>query len=92
MARAARVTGSIAALVVLVFGVGAIYAFHQASSLDVVPVTDDVYAIHGLGSNVGVLRAGDGVVIVDTEGRTHSLDGYVRRKEALILVLSRAHW
>ena len=66
MARTGRVAGWIVGGVALVFGIGAIYLYQQVTSLDVVPVTDDVYAITGLGSNVGVLRAGDGVVVVDT--------------------------
>jgi cyclase len=66
MARIARLTRWVVGGVVLVFGIGAIYLYQQVTSLEVVPVTEDVYAIMGLGGNVGVLRAGDGVVVVDT--------------------------
>ena len=59
--------GRIAAgLVVLVLGVATIAAYHELGSTEVVRLTDDVHAILGQGGNVGVLRTGQGAVVVDT--------------------------
>ena len=61
-----RIIGIAAALVVLLAGAAAIYAYGVINDLEVSEVTEDVSVIHGLGGNVGVLRTEDGVVIVDT--------------------------
>ena len=40
--------------------------FYQIHSLKVEQVTDDLHVAFGLGGNVGILRTGEGTVIVDT--------------------------
>ncbi len=49
----------------LIVGGGA-WLYVQVRSLDVQPLTDDVYVLTGLGGNVGVLRTTEGAVVVDT--------------------------
>jgi glyoxylase-like metal-dependent hydrolase (beta-lactamase superfamily II) len=44
----------------------AIYAYQTVASIDSEQLTDDVWALFGLGSNVGVLASEHGSVIVDT--------------------------
>jgi len=53
-------------LVALLAAVAAIWLYHRITALEVTRVADDVHAIHGLGSNVGVLRTDAGAVVVDT--------------------------
>ncbi len=61
-----RILGGLAAVLVLVVGIGAVYVYTQVNSLEVTKVSDDVHMISGLGSNVGVLRTEKGAVVVDT--------------------------
>jgi cyclase len=42
------------------------YVYHQLTSLSYDRLTDDVYVIYGLGSNVGVLDTSAGTILVDT--------------------------
>lgn len=42
------------------------YVYHRLTTLSYERLTDDVYVIYGLGSNVGVLRTDAGSVLVDT--------------------------
>jgi glyoxylase-like metal-dependent hydrolase (beta-lactamase superfamily II) len=62
----ARIAGWLAAGVVLVAALIAVYAYRQVSTLELVRVTDDVHVIHGFGSNVGILRTDAGSLVVDT--------------------------
>lgn len=62
----ARWLGGAALVVIAVAAIGAIWVYQQITTLEVVEVTDDVHAILGLGSNVGVLRTDRGAVVVDT--------------------------
>ncbi len=57
--------GLLGAVVLLAAGVAA-WVLVQVRSLEVVPVTDDVQMITGLGGNVGVLATGVGTVIIDS--------------------------
>ncbi len=85
MARIARVVVLVLAL--LIGGV-AIYGYQQVVSLEVAKVTEDLHVIYGFGSNVGVLRTGEGSIVVDTmtfalqgreiRGRAEELAGPVR--------------
>lgn len=76
----ARILGwSALALLVLVAG-GAIYVYQQVSTLEVARVTDDVHALYGFGSNVGILRTADGAVVVDT--MTFQMQGREVRERA----------
>ena len=61
-----RVLGLLAVVVVLVLAGAAIWAYWRVTEFEVTRVTDDVYAIHGLGGNVGVLATDQGAVVVDT--------------------------
>jgi glyoxylase-like metal-dependent hydrolase (beta-lactamase superfamily II) len=54
------------AAVVLVLGLATIGGYHAIGATDVVRVSDDIHVIMGQGSNVGVLRTGEGAVVVDT--------------------------
>jgi cyclase len=64
MAR--RIAGWGLAAVATAAGVGAIYVYQKIVSIEVEPVSDDVYVLYGMGGNVGVLRTDRGAVIVDT--------------------------
>lgn len=61
-----KVLGGAVLLVVAALAVAAILFYQQVGDLEVARVTDEVHAIHGLGSNVGVLRTDQGAVVVDT--------------------------
>jgi glyoxylase-like metal-dependent hydrolase (beta-lactamase superfamily II) len=76
----ARIAGWVGVAVVLAAAVVAIQVYRQVSSLELVRVTDDVHVIHGLGSNVGILRTEAGSVIVDT--MTFQLQGREIRERA----------
>jgi glyoxylase-like metal-dependent hydrolase (beta-lactamase superfamily II) len=56
----------IALILIVLLGVGAIYAYQRVGSIESERVTDDVHALFGLGGNVGVLATDRGAVIVDT--------------------------
>jgi glyoxylase-like metal-dependent hydrolase (beta-lactamase superfamily II) len=58
--------GGVAAVVVLLLGIAAIYGYGSVTSLEAQPVSGDVHVLMGLGGNVGVLKTGDGAVVVDT--------------------------
>lgn len=77
MARAVGI--AVLSLALLAGGV-AIYVYQQVSTLEVEQVTDDVHVIFGLGGNVGVLRTGEGSVVVDT--MTFALQGREIRDRA----------
>ena len=53
-------------LICLVLGATALVVRGRLLDLTVEQVTDDVWVIHGLGGNVGVLRTAEGAVVVDT--------------------------
>ena len=55
----------VGAIVTLIAALGA-YLFMQVHAFRVEPVTDDLWVGFGLGGNVGILRTGEGAVIVDT--------------------------
>jgi glyoxylase-like metal-dependent hydrolase (beta-lactamase superfamily II) len=55
-----------AVLAVLLIAAALVWGYRQVTELEVTRVTDDVYAIHGFGGNVGVLRTDRGGVVVDT--------------------------
>ena len=61
-----KVLGGAVLLVVAALAVAAIVFYQRVGDLEVARVTDEVHAIHGLGSNVGVLRTDQGAVVVDT--------------------------
>ncbi len=50
----------------LLGGAGAAYLYGQVNELSYEHVAGDVYVIHGLGGNVGVLKTSDGAVVVDS--------------------------
>jgi len=76
----ARIFGwLVLALLVLVAG-GAVYVYQQVNTLEVARVTDDVHALYGFGSNVGILRTADGAVVVDT--MTFQMQGREVRERA----------
>jgi cyclase len=61
-----RRIGVIAAVVVAIAGMLAVYAYNRVTLLDTEAVTDSVHVIYGVGGNVAVLRTQRGAVIVDT--------------------------
>jgi glyoxylase-like metal-dependent hydrolase (beta-lactamase superfamily II) len=61
-----RIAATLFAAIALIASVGAIYAYQEIVSMRVERVTEDVHVIFGQGGNVGVLRTGEGAVIVDT--------------------------
>lgn len=75
-----RIAGGVAALVALVVAAMGVYVYQEISTLEVAKVTDDVHAIYGLGSNVGVLRTDEGSVVVDT--MTFTTQGRAIRERA----------
>jgi glyoxylase-like metal-dependent hydrolase (beta-lactamase superfamily II) len=57
----------VAAAVILLVGIAAVYAYNRITSFDVERVTDDVHVIYnGIAGNVGVLGTETGAVVVDT--------------------------
>ena len=70
----------VAAGLVAVLAVAGLWLFSLVRSLEVEQVTDDVFVIRGMGGNVGVLRTGEGAVIVDT--MTFPLQGERIRERA----------
>ncbi len=61
-----RFLGGAAVVILLLLALGAIYLHQRVTQLDVTQLTPDVWAISGLGGNVGVLRTDQGAVVVDT--------------------------
>jgi glyoxylase-like metal-dependent hydrolase (beta-lactamase superfamily II) len=61
-----RIAVLLFAAIALIASVGAIYAYQEIVSMRVERVTEDLHVIFGQGGNVGVLRTGEGAVIVDT--------------------------
>ncbi len=55
-----------AMIVAVLAALGAVWFYQQITDLEVTEVGPFVHAIHGLGSNVGVLRTDAGAVVVDT--------------------------
>jgi cyclase len=53
-------------IAVLAIAVALIFGYRRATELEVVELTNDVHAIYGLGSNVGVLTTDTGAVVIDT--------------------------
>jgi len=76
----ARIAGVIVGLLLAALALAGIYVYQQVSTLEVARVTDDLHAIYGLGSNVGVLRTGEGSVVVDT--MTFAMQGREIRERA----------
>ena len=70
---------ALAVVAVLVAGVG-FYLMRQAAELGVAAVTADVAMITGFGGNVGVIRTGEGTVIIDT--MTYQFQGEAIRERA----------
>ncbi len=75
-----RKTIVIGGVLVLFLLIGAGVLRSRIQELEHVAVTDDVWMISGMGGNVGVLRTGEGTVIVDT--MTFTLQGNAIRKLA----------
>jgi glyoxylase-like metal-dependent hydrolase (beta-lactamase superfamily II) len=61
-----RMLARIALILIVLLGIGAIYAYQRVATLEAARVTDDVHVLQGLGGNVGVLKTERGAVIVDT--------------------------
>jgi glyoxylase-like metal-dependent hydrolase (beta-lactamase superfamily II) len=53
-------------VVAIVAAFGAVWLYQQITDLSVTEVAPNIHAIHGLGSNVGILRTDAGAVVVDT--------------------------
>ena len=71
-------------LAIVVIGGGfAGYMYNEVRTLEVVPVTDDLWMISGVGSNVAVLRTSEGAVIVDS--MTFPLQGRLIEEQAKAL-------
>lgn len=90
-----KLAGSILTALVLFAGCSAVYVYQSISEFEVVEVTDDVHVIHGLGSNVGILRTDRGSVVVDTMTFTSQGREIRERAEALagpVQVLINTHW
>jgi glyoxylase-like metal-dependent hydrolase (beta-lactamase superfamily II) len=76
----ARIAGWLGVGLLAVAAGIAIYVYGQVSTLELVRVTDDVHVIHGLGSNVGILRTDVGSLVVDT--MTFQMQGREIRERA----------
>jgi cyclase len=74
-----RILGWTVAVVLVVAAVLSIYAYQRLTSLDVEPVTKDVWMLRGFGGNVGVLRTDRGAAVVDT--MTFQLQGDAIRRQ-----------
>ena len=61
-----RKVGVIAAVLIALVGLLAVYLYNRITLLDHEAVTDSVHVIYGVGGNVAVLRTQRGAVIVDT--------------------------
>jgi cyclase len=61
-----RKVGVIAAVLIALVGLLAVYLYNRITLLDHEAVTDSVHVIYGVGGNVAVLRTERGAVIVDT--------------------------
>jgi glyoxylase-like metal-dependent hydrolase (beta-lactamase superfamily II) len=61
-----RKVGVIAAVLIALVGLLAVYLYNRITLLDYEAVTDSVHVIYGVGGNVAVLRTRRGAVIVDT--------------------------
>ena len=61
-----RIAALLFVVIALTASVGIIYTYQEVVSMRVERVTDDVHVIFGRGGNVGVLRTGEGSVVVDT--------------------------
>jgi glyoxylase-like metal-dependent hydrolase (beta-lactamase superfamily II) len=61
-----RKIGVIAAVLIALLGLLAVYLYNRISLLDHEAVTDSVHVIYGVGGNVAVLQTQRGAVIVDT--------------------------
>ena len=76
----ARLAGGIVTVLLLIAASAAVYGYQRVTALELVRVTDDVHAIYGLGSNVGILRTDAGSIVVDT--MTFALQGREIRERA----------
>ncbi len=61
-----RKLGVIAAVLIALAGMLAIYTYDRVTQLEPVAVTNSVHVIYGVGGNVAVLRTAGGAVVVDT--------------------------
>jgi len=61
-----RIVAVLAALLVVGLGIAGIRVYDSVIGLESETVSDDVWAVFGLGGNVGVLRTGVGAVVVDS--------------------------
>jgi glyoxylase-like metal-dependent hydrolase (beta-lactamase superfamily II) len=61
-----RILWRSALVLALLLAVGAVWGYLRVTDLEVTEVGPNVHAIHGLGSNVGILRTDSGAVVVDT--------------------------
>ena len=71
------------AAIALFLIIGAFFAYRQTQNLNTVKVTEDLHMITGLGGNVGVLKTGEGTIIVDTMTFTSQGELIRKRAEAL---------
>jgi cyclase len=75
-----RILGWLALLVLVLAAGASVYVYQGLSTLEVARVTDDVHALYGFGSNVGILKTRDGAVVVDT--MTFQMQGREIRERA----------
>jgi glyoxylase-like metal-dependent hydrolase (beta-lactamase superfamily II) len=61
-----RKVGVVAAALIALTGLLAVYLYNQITLIDHETVTDSVHVVYGVGGNVAVLRTQRGAVIVDT--------------------------
>ncbi len=90
-----RVVAAVALAVVGLLALGSVLVYQEVSSLEVVRVTDDVHAIMGMGSNVGVLRTERGSLLVDTMAFRLQGRGIRERAENLagpVLAIVNTHY
>jgi cyclase len=78
-----RVIGWTLSGLLVLAAVGGIYLYQKVATIRAEPVTGDVWALFGLGGNVGVLRTDRGAVVVDTMSFRMQGDAIRQRVEAL---------
>ena len=61
-----RIAGIIFGVLLVLLMAAGTYIYIQANALETEQVSEDLYVIYGMGGNVGVLRTGEGAIVVDT--------------------------